>query len=109
MQWYCSLRRIRDIIMNFESSLESGKAKKVRPNRIRASSLLIFSIQAIDTAKAIPLNSVSSKTIFRELYEGIREYCEAIGYLLGYKFIDHESIGFFLRDNLKEQSVYSKF
>ena len=26
-----------------------------------------------------------------------------------YKFLDHESIGFFLRDILKEQSVYNKF
>ncbi len=40
---------------------------------------------------------------------GLREYCEAIGYLRGYKFLDHESIGYFLRDILKEQSVSMKF
>ena len=45
----------------------------------------------------------------RELYEGLIEYCEAIGYSKGYKFLDHESIGYFLRDILKEQSVYVKF
>lgn len=95
--------------MNFEFSLNSGKAKKVMPNKIRASSLFKSSIQAIETAKVIPLNTNSSKTILRELYEGLREYCEAIGYLNGYKFLDHESIGFFLRDILKEQSVYKKF
>ena len=39
----------------------------------------------------------------------MREYCEAIGYSKGYKFLDHESIGYFLRDILKEQSVYVKF
>lgn len=95
--------------MDFEFSLNSGKAKKVMPNRIRASSLFKSSIQAIETAKVIPLNIDTSKTILRELYEGLREYCEAIGYLNGYKFLDHESIGFFLRDILKELIIFKKF
>ena len=51
----------------------------------------------------------STKSILRELYEGLREYCEAIGYSKGYKFLDHESIGYFLRDILKDSSVYNKF
>ena len=96
-------------MMNFQFSLNSGKAKKVMPNKIRASSLFKSSIQAVETAKEIPLSVKTSKTILRELYEGMREYCEAIGYLRGYKFLDHESIGFFLRDILKEQSLFNKF
>ena len=95
--------------MNFENSLAYGKAKKVLSNTIRASSLFKSSIQAIQTAKAIPLEHNTLKTILRELYEGLREYCEAIGYLKGYKFLDHESIGYFLKDILKEQSVSVKF
>jgi len=95
--------------MNFEHSVVNGKAKKVVPNTIRASSLFASSIQAIETAKAIPLHPHTSKSILRELYEGLREYCEAIGYLRGYKFLDHESIGYFLRDILKEQSLSMQF
>lgn len=95
--------------MNFENSLASGKAKKIMPNRIRASSIFKSSIQAIETAKTIQLNQNTLKSILRELYEGLKEYCEAIGYLKGYKFLDHESIGYFLRDILKEQSAYMKF
>ncbi|MEK6886304.1 MAG: hypothetical protein AABW88_00580, partial [Nanoarchaeota archaeon] len=95
--------------MNFEFSLNSGKAKKVLQNKIRASSFFKSSLQAIETAKNIPLVASTSKTILRELYEGLREYCEAIGYLNGYKFLDHESIGFFLRDILKENSLFQKF
>ena len=95
--------------MNFENSLREGKVKKVIPNRIRASSLIKSSIQAIQTAKTITLNEASSKTILREIYEGLREFCEAVGYSKGYKFLDHESIGYFLRDILGEQSVYRKF
>ena len=95
--------------MNFENSLTEGKARKVAPNKIRASSLLKSSVQAIETAKVIQINTSASKTILRELYEGLREYCEAIGYMSGYKFLDHESIGYFLRDILNEQAVFKKF
>ena len=95
--------------MNFENSLANGNAKKVMPNKIRASSLFKSSIQAIETARVIQLNQNTLKSILRELYEGLREYCEAIGYLSGYKFLDHESIGYFLRDILKEQSASMKF
>ena len=95
--------------MNFEFSLKTGKIKKVTPNKIRASSLFKSASQAIETAKKIPLNPDTSKTILRELYEGMREYCEAMGYLEGYKFLDHESIGFFLRDVLKEIPLFNKF
>jgi len=95
--------------MNFENSLIEGKAKKVMPNKIRTSSLFKSSIQAIETAKVIQLSPDTLKSILRELYEGLREYCEAIGYLKGYKFLDHESIGYFLKDILKEPSVSAKF
>jgi hypothetical protein len=95
--------------MNFENSLIEGKAKKIMPNKIRASSLFTSSIQAIETAKIIQLDSNTLKSILRELYEGLREYCEAIGYLKGYKFLDHESITYFLRDILKEHPVSIKF
>lgn len=95
--------------MNFKDSLIEGKAKKIMPHKIRASSLFKSSIQAIETAKIIQLNSNTLKSILRELYEGLREYCEAIGYSKGYKFQDHESITYFLRDVLKEQSIFIKF
>ena len=95
--------------MNFEDSLNSGKVKRIVPHKIRALSLFKSSIQAIETVRLIPLTADTSKTILRELYEGLREYCEAIGYLNGYKFLDHESIGFFLRDVIKERSLFKKF
>jgi hypothetical protein len=95
--------------MNFENSITEGKAKRVAPNSIRASSLFKSSMQAIETAKAIQLNPNTLKSILRESYEGLREYCEAIGYLKGYKFLDHESIGYFLNDILNESSLSTRF
>ncbi|MGB9707824.1 MAG: hypothetical protein ACPLXC_00650 [Candidatus Pacearchaeota archaeon] len=94
---------------NFKECLEEGKAKKVPINSIRAKSLIKSSEQAIITAKTIHLIETSLKTIFRELYEALREYCEAIGYVKGYKFLDHISITYFLRDVLKQGSLSIKF
>ena len=108
MQWNCIIGRIGGF-MNFEQNLIDGKAKNIVPNKIRALSIFESSIQAIETAKIIPLKVSSTKTILRELYEGLREYCEAIGYTKGYKFLDHESITHFLRDILKEDSISKKF
>lgn len=39
----------------------------------------------------------------------MRENCEAIGYLKGYRFLDHESIAFFLNDVLNETKISKKF
>ena len=83
--------------------------KKIVINKLRASSLFKSSIQAIETAKVIQLNPNTLKSILRELYEGLREYCEGIGYLKGYKFLDHESITYFLKDILKEENISKKF
>jgi len=52
--------------MNFENSLNDGKAKKVMPNKIRASSLFNSSIQAIETARVIPVNQNTLKSIENE-------------------------------------------
>jgi len=94
---------------NLEDCLKYGKTRKVEINKIRASSLLKSSHQAVETAKKMILEINSAKSVFRELYEGLREYCEAIGYLRGYKFLDHISISFFLRDIIKNLSAYKRF
>ena len=91
MQWNCIIGRIGGF-MNFEQNLIDGKAKNIVPNKIRALSIFESSIQATETAKIIPLKVSSTKTILRELYEGLREYCEAIGYTKGYKFLENHYI-----------------
>ena len=95
--------------MDFKRSLEEGYAKEIKKNKNRAKSLVKSSDASIKTAKIIPINEISLKSIFRELYEGFRECCEALGYSKGYKFLDHESIGFFLRDILNEQIIFKRF
>ena len=95
--------------MNFEKDLKQGYARKVPINKLRAENLVSSAEQAIKTAKAIHLDENSAKTILRELYEGLREYFEAIGYLNGYKFLSHEVITSFIEDILKNKRIADKF
>ena len=95
--------------MDFKRSLEEGYAKEIKKNKNRAKSLVKSSDASIKTAKIIPINEISLKSIFRELYEGLRQYCEAIGFQKGYKFQSHEVISYFLRDVLKEKNISMKF
>ncbi|MBI2106105.1 hypothetical protein HYT56_04690 [Candidatus Woesearchaeota archaeon] len=95
--------------MDFKTHLKEGKIKKINKDNLRANNLKKSSKQAIETSKIISLNENTCKTIFRELYEGLREYCEALGYIKGYKFLDHISITYFLDEILNEKEISKKF
>ncbi len=95
--------------MNFEKSMKGGYVKKVEVNTLRAKSLIKSSREAVKSALSIKLEEGKLKTIFRELYEGLREFCDAVGYLKGYKFLSHETITYFLSEILKENSIAVKF
>ncbi len=95
--------------MSFQQSLEEGYVKKVPPNTLRAKSLLLSGKQAISSAQKFPFERDTLKSILRELYEGLRQYCEAVGYQKGYKFSSHESITFFLNDVLGDATAASRF
>ena len=94
---------------NFEISIRNRKVREVPANFLRAKSLIKSSEEAVKSAKEIPLTEGKQKTILRELYEGLRQFCEAIGYQKGYQFLDHESITFFIDEILKENSIATKF
>ncbi len=93
----------------FEESLREGYVKQTSVNSIRAKSLVKSSQEATSTAKEIPLEEGKLKSIFRELYEGLREFCEALGYLKGFKFQSHEAITYFLSEILQEEKISKKF
>jgi len=95
--------------MNFKIKIRQGQVRKVGISGVRAKSLMKSGVLAIKTARIIPFNEFSLKSILRELYEGLREYIEGLGYMRGYKFLDHESITYFLRDVLEEELISKKF
>ncbi|MFW5865578.1 MAG: hypothetical protein ACOCU6_00615 [Nanoarchaeota archaeon] len=95
--------------MSFKDRIESGFVELVPSDPSRARSIYASSKNALQTALEIELKPHTSKTIFRELYEALRELCEAIGYMQGYKFSSHQSINYFIADHLGEYSFSQKF
>lgn len=95
--------------MIFKNLIKAGFVKKVSTDIVRAKSLIKSSEQALNTARIIPIKEETLKTIFRELYESLRQYCEALGYSRGYKFLNHESITLFLSEILGEKEISLKF
>lgn len=93
----------------FRQSIEEGYVKVIPPDRIKAKSLIKSAEEAIYSAKKIPFETITLKSIIRELYEGLRQFCEAIGCANGYKFLSHEAITYFIEELLKESKVSSKF
>ncbi len=95
--------------MMFQRSVDDGYVRKVYPDKLKAMSLVRASEEAIKTARKITKSEESYKSIVRELYEGLRQYCEAIGFLHGYKFMSHETITYFLDEILGEKIISAKF
>ncbi len=95
--------------MSFQQSVQEGYATKVPIDRFRAKSLLKSSADTLLAVKEISLKEHNYAVILRELYESLRQYCEALGYLKGYKFSSHEVITSFLADILKENDLSQNF
>lgn len=96
--------------MQFEKSIKQGYAKVVLKDHLRAKSLINVAEDAlIASTKELQLKEHNYNSILRELYESLRQFCEAIGYLQGYKFESHEVIIYYLKDILKEERISEKF
>ena len=93
----------------FQNSLALGLIQKVPPDPLRAKSLLKASKDAVHSAKALPFEPAHLRSIMRELYEGLRVYCEAIGYLHGFKFSNHESLTPFIAEFLQDERAALRF
>jgi len=95
--------------MDFNECLFNRKVKRTSIDRPRAKSMIEISKSDLKASLLIPLKEESKRIVFRELYEVLKEYIEAIGYLKGYKFLDHISITYFLKEILNETSLSEKF
>ena len=95
--------------MQFKNSIKDGYVKIVIKDDIRAKSLIKAAENAILSAKELRIVEHNYVSILRELYEALRQYCEAIGYTQGYKFESHESITYFLKDIINNEDLSIKF
>src|SRR3989344_149318 len=95
--------------MNFQQSIEQGTIKKVFKDILRSQNLFSASSKTLITALKTNFEPNAFQSIVRELYEALRQYCEALGYLHGYKFGTARHFVLILKQANKLSSLYKSF
>ncbi len=96
-------------MLSWDEYIKQGSIRKTFPNKGVIKSLIQTSDNRIKTFSEISLNEQNSSIIFSNYYDALREICESIALLNGYKIYFHEAIGLFLREILKEDAIFAKF
>ena len=95
--------------MNFEDFTRRGVVRKATSDAGLAKSLITGSSNVLISIKELSLNDTNSTVLMRELYESLRQICEAISVYKGYKIYSHEAITSFLIDILDEKIIAESF
>lgn len=81
----------------FEYYVEEGSVKRVAPNFERAKSLIKDGEKRINDLSIIDINKLP-KIVFENIYDALRDFCDAILLSEGYKSYSHEgSISYLLK------------
>ncbi len=96
-------------MLNWNEYVKKGTIKKSISNLGLIKSLIESAENRIKIISQIKLNEESCAVIFTNFYESLREICEAITILKGYKIYSHEALALFLKKILKEEAIFYKF
>lgn len=95
--------------MKFKESIDLGYVRKVRANKKISKDKYNSALDTLKTIDEIKISEHSANMIYRESYESLRQLCESIGAIYGFKFESHESIKYFLDEILNESNLAKKF
>lgn len=95
--------------MLWEECLRREIARKSTKDKELANSLLKMSERRISFIEKINIDDLNAPIILTECYEALREVCEAILAVKGYKVYSHECITSFLKEILKEEILAEEF
>lgn len=96
-------------MLSWNEYLMQGKVRKTQPNRGVITALIRMANNRISTFSAISLTEQNASVIFANYYDALRELCEAIALVDGYKIYSHEAIGLFFREVLKDNHFFMVF
>ncbi|MFH1750721.1 MAG: hypothetical protein ABH863_03525 [Candidatus Micrarchaeota archaeon] len=89
------------MIESFQYYVDAGMVKKGSPNRENAAALMQKALSRLAYVREQKISSESSPFIFEDVYESIREGCQALMELKGYKPYSHEAHIAFLKGFFK--------
>jgi len=96
-------------MLSWDEYVKKGVARKTTSNRGIIKSLIQMSDSRIAMISGISLNERNASVVFTNYYDSLREICEGIAILNGYKIYLHEAIALFIREILKENAIFMKF
>lgn len=93
---------------NWKECIENFSARKITPDRQKAKSLIETADERIECINK-ELNEKNANFVFEDYYTSILELMQAILLLKGYNVKNHICTGFYLRDELKNDSLFRIF
>ncbi|MBI2669355.1 hypothetical protein HYX14_05945 [Candidatus Woesearchaeota archaeon] len=92
---------------NWNDCLTNKSAKNITPDINRAESLIETANERISLIKEI--NEKNCNFVFEDYYTSILELLQAITFKKGYNVLNHVCLGFYLKDILQREDLYSLF
>ncbi|MBI2137278.1 hypothetical protein HYU12_02035 [Candidatus Woesearchaeota archaeon] len=95
--------------MDWEAYEDKGLVRKSAPDKELMKSLLKMSENKLEFLSRQTIDEKSASLILTLYYEALREVCEALASLKGFKIYSHEAITQFLKRNLSEDAASAIF
>lgn len=95
--------------MDWEAYEDKGLVRKSAPDKELMKSLLKMSENKLEFLSRQTIDEKSASLILTLYYEALREVCEALASLKGFKIYSHEAIVHFLKRNLSEDAASAIF
>ena len=92
---------------SWKDCVEWNSSVKISPDSQRAQSLIETANERINLIKDV--DEKNCNFVFEDYYTSILEYLQAIVLLKGYKVSNHICLGYYLRDILKNESLFRMF
>lgn len=97
------------MMLSWNDYIKNGTVKRTSPNFDLIKTLIESAENRIRIISQLKLNENSCSVIFTNFYDSLREICEAIAILKGYKIYSHEAQGLFIKKVLDEILIFQKF
>lgn len=94
---------------DWEKGIEEGKIIKITSNLERSKSLVSSSLKIMSFIKNIELNNENCSIALTNCYDAILELLHALLYKKGFQVLDHLSIGYYIKDVLKNNEYFNTF
>lgn len=94
---------------SWDEYVKEGIVRKSSVNLGVIKSLIKDSDDLIGIFSKLNIEDENVKILFKNYYDALRGICESICLLNGYKIYNHEAVGLFFREILKEDLIFIKF